>query len=85
MRDRVEIEEIEKWLNRIEGVVDKIEIFDSKGEELLANMKAYISDCKHFRDQGDLVRSFEAVVWAWAIFELAQEMEKFLVNSFTRQ
>lgn len=80
MRDKVEVEEIEKWLNKIEEIVGRIEVFDSKGEEMFENMKAYISDCKHFRGQGDLVRSFEAVVWAWAIFEIGKDLGIFLVK-----
>ena len=80
MRDKVEIDEIEKWLNKIEEIVPKIDILDPKGQDLFTNMEAYISDCKHFREQGDLVRSFEAVVWAWSIFELCQELGIFVVK-----
>ncbi|MBU3897095.1 MAG: DUF357 domain-containing protein [Nanoarchaeota archaeon] len=74
MRDTVTIEEIDKWLDRIEAIVDKIEVFDTKGEEMLTNMNAYISDCKHFKENGDLVKSFEAVIWSWAILELCTEL-----------
>lgn len=80
MREKVEIEEINKWLNKLEPLVDKIEVMDAKGEEMLTNMKAYISDSKHFMGTGDLVRSFEAIVWAWSIFELCQELGLFLVE-----
>jgi len=37
-------------------------------------MKAYISDSKHFLKEGDYVRSFEAIVWAWAIYEICKEL-----------
>ncbi|MDD5416539.1 MAG: DUF357 domain-containing protein [Candidatus Aenigmarchaeota archaeon] len=70
-------EEIEKWLNKIESIVDKIEVNDTKGEQMYTNMKAYISDCKHFLKEGDFVRSFEAVVWAWAIYEICLELGVF--------
>lgn len=77
LNDKVTIEEIEKWLDKIEPLVEKIKINDKKGEEMLTNMKAYISDCKHFMEKGELVLSFEAVVWAWAILENCKELGVF--------
>ncbi|NOQ38217.1 DUF357 domain-containing protein, partial [archaeon] len=38
------------------------------------NIKAYISDTQHFIDKGDLVRAFEAVVWAWAWLEIGKDV-----------
>ena len=80
MRDKVELQEIDKWLKKIEDIIPKIEVNDPRGESLFTNMKAYISDCKHFRDEGDFVRSFEAVVWAWAIFEICRDLGVFSVE-----
>lgn len=74
MQDRIAREEIEKWLGKIEPLVDGIMVDDSRGEEMLTNMNAYISDSKHFLEKGELVKSFEAVVWAWSIFELCHDL-----------
>ena len=62
--------ETEKWLERLESI--KIE-----GEEwFVENIKAYISDARHFLDNGDLIRAFEAVIWAWAWYEIGKEIGK---------
>ncbi len=62
--------ETEKWLNRLEGL-------DISGEEdFVRNIKAYISDARHFLEKEDLIRAFEAVIWAWAWYEIGKEIGK---------
>ena len=65
--------ETNKWLKRLEkstgdlktsGKVDSAKVRNS-----IDNIHAYIKDAKYFRDKGDLVRAFEAVVYAWGIYE----------------
>jgi len=73
-------EEILKMTKKIEPLVDKIQVNDERGEEMLANMKAYISDSKHFLKNDNLVKSFESIVWAWAILEICEELEVFKVE-----
>lgn len=70
-------DEIEKMLNKIEPLVDKIEFNNEKGKEMLENMKAYIEDAKHFLKNGDLVKSFESIIWAFAVMEVCKELEIF--------
>ena len=77
MTKEIPREEIEKWLQKIEPIVETIDVFDSKGESMFTNMKAYIADCKHFLEKGDYMRSFEAVVWAWAIYEICRDLGVF--------
>jgi hypothetical protein len=72
--------EIEKMIVKIEPLVDRIRVEDDKGEEMLTNMKAYISDSKHFLKAGNEVKSFEAIIWAWAILEICEELEVFKVD-----
>jgi len=74
------IEEIDKMLNKIEPLVDNIEVNDEKGKEMLTNMKAYISDSKHFKEKGNLVKSFESIVWAWAILEICRDLGLFKIK-----
>ena len=73
-------EETLKMLERIEPMIRKIEVNSDKGEEMLTNMKAYISDSKHFLDEKDLIRAFESVVWSWAILEICEELGYFKVE-----
>jgi len=72
--------EIEKMIEKIEPLVECIEVKDEKGEQMLTNMKAYISDSKHFLKAGNEVKSFEAIVWAWAILEICEELDVFRVR-----
>ena len=63
--------ETEKWLKKIEEKTKDIKLADKKGSWAIENLKAYISDCKHFYKKEDFVRSFEAVVYAYGIYETA--------------
>ena len=71
-------EEILKWTERIKPIVPKLTAKDNKGQAMLTNMEAYISDSAHFLKIGDYVRSFETIVWAWAIYEICKELEVFI-------
>lgn len=73
-------DETVKMLNKIEPMVETILICDPKGEAMMTNMKAYISDARHFMKIGDLVRAFECAVWAWAILELCEEFGVFRIG-----
>ncbi|HIE41471.1 MAG TPA: DUF357 domain-containing protein [Candidatus Aenigmarchaeota archaeon] len=64
--------ETEKWLKKIENL--KIIAKNDKGEEFKNNIEAYIHDSKYFLKRGDLIRAFEAIVWAWAFFEILKEL-----------
>lgn len=74
MHDRITEKDIETWLNRLEPLVPRIEVQDSRGESMLTNIRAYVADSRHFMEKGDLVRAFEAMVWAWSIWETAAEL-----------
>ena len=67
-------EETLKMLEKIKPLIDKIEIVDGKGEEMLTNMKAYIADSKHFLHNKDFIKAFESIVWSWAILEICEEL-----------
>lgn len=73
-------EEILKMLEKIEPLIAKIEIIDDKGEEMLTNMKAYISDSKHFLKNENFLKSFESIVFAYGILETCIELGVFKVE-----
>lgn len=60
-----------KWLQRAEQIFTKI---TPKEEPFAKNIQAYLFDSHYFLEKGDLVRAFEAVIWAWAWMEIGQEM-----------
>ncbi|MBI4020528.1 MAG: DUF357 domain-containing protein [Candidatus Aenigmarchaeota archaeon] len=62
--------ETAKQLEKLEDEVSHIEApSDKKVKNEIINIKAYISDCRHFLENGDLMRAFEAIVFAWGIYE----------------
>ena len=67
--------ETRKWLLRIEREIKKLEPSGQRGGEFLENIRAYMKDSGYFLEKGDLVRSFECVIWAWAICETARELD----------
>jgi hypothetical protein len=69
-----------KMIEKIEPLIDKIEVKDKKGSEMLENMKAYISDSKHFLSKKNYLKAFEAIVWAFAILEICEELGVFKVK-----
>jgi hypothetical protein len=60
-----------KWLERAEMLFRQI----SGDENFLDNVSAYIHDSHYFLEKGDLIRAFEAVIWAWAWMEIGLEKE----------
>ena len=71
---KIEIElrkEIAKWLPKAKAEVKKIKKVND--EEFLVNIEAYIKDTSYFLEKGDLIKSFEAVVWAWSWIEIGKQ------------
>lgn len=62
-------EETLKWLGKAEDLFSEI----SGDERFMENISAYISDSRYFLEKGDLIRAFEAVIWAWAWMEIGIE------------
>ena len=60
-----------KWLGKAEHLFSRISPKDNRFAE---NISAYMSDSRHFLDNGDLIRAFEAVIWAWAWMEIGKEI-----------
>jgi hypothetical protein len=46
--------------------------FTGGPEEFIENINAYLSDARYFLMKNDLIRAFEAVVWAWAWLEIGE-------------
>ena len=58
-----------KWQKKAQDLYAKV----SGDEEFLENVSAYIRDSQYFLEKGDLIRAFEAVIWAWAWMEIGLE------------
>ena len=55
-----------KWQERAQDLYGRV----TGEDDFLENASAYIRDCQYFLDKGDLIRAFEAVIWAWAWMEI---------------
>jgi uncharacterized protein len=55
-----------KWQKKAQDLYRNV----SGDEEFLENVSAYIRDCQYFLEKDDLIRAFEAVIWAWAWMEI---------------
>ncbi len=60
-----------KWLEKAEVLFCQV----SGDEHFLDNVSAYIRDSHYFLEKRDLIRAFEAVIWAWAWMEIGLEKE----------
>ena len=58
-----------KWQKKAEDLYEKV----SGDGDFRENVSAYIRDCQYFLEKGDLIRAFEAVIWAWAWMEIGLE------------
>ncbi len=64
-----------KWLEKLEERVKAAKITDKKASGEMENVKAYLKDSKHFLGKKDFVRAFEAVMYAYGIYEACFRME----------
>ena len=65
------LSETVKWQGKAQDLYENI----SGEEEFMENISAYIQDCQYFLDRGDLIRAFEAIIWAWAWMEIGLQKE----------
>ncbi|MCK9405794.1 MAG: DUF357 domain-containing protein [Methanothrix sp.] len=63
------LNETVKWQEKAESFFGKL----SGDERMLENISSYLSDSHYFLKQNDLIRAFEAVIWAWAWMEIGLE------------
>jgi hypothetical protein len=66
-------EETEKWLEKLN---DRME---GKNESVdqMENVLAYREDTKHFLEEEDYIRAWEAVIYAWGILETLERLGRF--------
>lgn len=72
VNDRIPLDEIKKWQRKLEAVVTDLTPTSPKTDSYFENIKAYLKDSNHFLETGDYMRAFEAVIWAWAWYEIGQ-------------
>lgn len=66
--------EIRKWTTKLDQALSVGHAIDERGKKMLGNIRAYREDSKHFRERGDLIKSFECLIWAWALLEVGREL-----------
>lgn len=73
LRDEL-LDEIEKWMEKLDDRIPKLEPAEPEGERLMANVKSYRSDSEHFLEEDELIESYEALIWAWAFLEIGEDL-----------
>ncbi|MBI4163500.1 MAG: DUF357 domain-containing protein [Candidatus Aenigmarchaeota archaeon] len=63
-----------KWLEKLEKRVKAAKVIDKKVSGEMENVKAYLKDSAHFFGKKDFVRAFEAVIYAYGIYEACFRM-----------
>ncbi|KXB06149.1 hypothetical protein AKJ53_01230 [candidate division MSBL1 archaeon SCGC-AAA382F02] len=66
--------EIEKWTEKLNERLPGLKPEDNSGKEILENIKAYREDSKHFFQNDNLIKSYEALIWAWAFVEIGENL-----------
>ena len=62
--------EINKWFPKVKQEFKKIK--STTDPDFLKNIQAYIKDTDYFLEKKDLIKAFEAVIWAWAWLEIGK-------------
>ncbi|MBA7502002.1 hypothetical protein ES706_00578 [subsurface metagenome] len=74
-------EEIKKWATKLDDALRTAKTQNDHGDKMLSNIRAYRKDSEHFLERGDLIKSFECLIWAWAILELCKGLGLFRTDS----
>ncbi|MBM3303920.1 MAG: DUF357 domain-containing protein [Candidatus Aenigmarchaeota archaeon] len=71
--------ETEKWLSKLEEKMQGAELV--KGwlesrvlQNAMDNVNAYVRDCRHFLEKRDYFNAFEAIIYAYGIWETLERM-----------
>ena len=71
--------ETERWLVKLEGKMEgnrlvKGSIESRVLDNAMENVSAYVKDCHHFLEKKDYFNAFEAVIYAYGIWETLERM-----------
>jgi len=76
----MEVEEAaKKEMERMEEVIDKVEILSDEGKEVLRLAKSYLTDAKYFYEKKKFLEAFEAAVIAWAYLDAGLHLKVFKI------
>jgi hypothetical protein len=65
-----------KWMKKLEAELRSLQEPPApQARDEMKNVRAYLSDCKHFLEKKDFLRAFEAIVYAWAIWDVLHRCE----------
>jgi len=72
--------EAEKEIERIEKIINGLELIDNKGSKLHELIKAYFSDAKDFHKKEMFLQAFEAAIICWAYVDAGLHLGAFKVS-----
>jgi len=70
-------DETKKWLDKLDEKIENKRKNNPDLEEVnqMENVIAYRDDTTHFLKQGDYIRAWEAIIYAWGILETLERLE----------
>ncbi|NYT00097.1 MAG: DUF357 domain-containing protein [Methanocellales archaeon] len=64
--------EIEKWTYKLDEMLPITKTPTNEGKDLMEDIIAYRKDSEYFLEKGDIIKSFECLIWAWALLEIGK-------------
>ncbi|MEM5792785.1 MAG: DUF357 domain-containing protein [Candidatus Aenigmatarchaeota archaeon] len=74
IKDRIPKELVEEWIIKLKEKLKETKPKNKKNQEFLKNINAYIFDSEHFLREGDYVKAWELISFAWGLFEAWEEL-----------
>ncbi len=72
MLERKLNDEIEKWTRKLDEILPITKSSAKEGKDLIEDILAYRKDSEYFLEKGDIIKSFECLIWAWALLEIGK-------------
>ena len=72
MLERKLNEEIENWTGKLDEILPITKTSTEEGKDLIEDILAYRKDSEYFLEKGDIIKSFECLIWAWALLEIGK-------------
>ncbi|MBI4010431.1 MAG: DUF357 domain-containing protein [Candidatus Aenigmarchaeota archaeon] len=74
-----------KEMDKVELILKKLKLIDSKGKDILSLINSYFEDAKYFYSKKQFIQAFEAAIMCWTyadaglhleVFEIPEELRK---------
>lgn len=71
--------EAKREVERVEKIMAKLKVVDSKSNKLVSVLESYYADCKSFLEKGQFLQALEAAFICWAYVDAGLHLGAFKV------